>query len=125
MYYYDNLMRVRTHNDMNQWLKFFLTGVIETAKKGIETFHSIFLLQKSVDRSLEKMGKRSVDAYLVMHYLYKKPIISVATVTNIIGKTQQTAYTLISDLEEAKVLHEITGLQRNKLYTFRDYIDLF
>jgi Fic family protein len=110
---------------MNQWLKFFLTGVIETAKKGIETFHSIFLLQKSVDRSLEKMGKRSVDAYLVMHYLYKKPIISVATVTNIIGKTQQTAYTLISDLEEAMVLHEITGLQRNKLYTFRDYIDLF
>jgi Fic family protein len=125
MYYYDNLMRVRTHNDINQWLKFFLTGVIETAKKGVETFNSILLLQKSVDRSLEKMGKRSADAHLVMHYLYKKPVISVAVVTNIIGKTQQTAYTLISDLEEAKILHEITGLQRNKLYAFRDYINLF
>ena len=33
MLYYDNLMRTRTHNDINQWLKFFLTGIIETAKK--------------------------------------------------------------------------------------------
>ncbi|KAA6336307.1 Adenosine monophosphate-protein transferase SoFic [termite gut metagenome] len=125
MYYYDNLMRVRTHNDMDQWLKFFLSGVIETAEKGVETFNSILLLQKSVDSSLEKMGKRSADARLVMHYLYKKPIISVVTVTHIIGKTQQTAYTLVSDLEEAKILHEITGSQRNKLYVFKDYIDLF
>jgi hypothetical protein len=82
-------------------------------------------LQKYVDSSLEKMGKRSADARLVMHHLYKKPIISVTTVTTIIGKTQQTAYTLVSDLEEAKILKEITGLQRNKLYVFKDYIDLF
>ncbi|KAA6347954.1 Adenosine monophosphate-protein transferase SoFic [termite gut metagenome] len=125
MYYYDNLMRVRTHNDMNQWLKFFLSGVIETAKKGVETFNAILLLQKYVDSALEKMGKRSSDARLVMHHLYKKPIISVTTVTTIIGKTQQTAYTLVSDLEEAKILKEITGLQRNKLYVFQDYIDMF
>lgn len=39
--YYDNLMRVRTHNDLNQWLKFFLVGVIETAKQGIHTFDGI------------------------------------------------------------------------------------
>ena len=37
MLYYDNLMRARTHNDINQWLKFFLTGIIETAKKGVTT----------------------------------------------------------------------------------------
>src|SRR5690606_6597387 len=28
--YYDNLMRVRSNNDLKQWLKFFLVGVIET-----------------------------------------------------------------------------------------------
>src|SRR5690606_35764808 len=30
--YYDNLMRVRTHSDLKQWLKFFLVGITETAQ---------------------------------------------------------------------------------------------
>lgn len=30
--YYDNLSRVRTKNDIGQWIKFFLTGVIQTAE---------------------------------------------------------------------------------------------
>jgi len=39
--YYDNLMRVRTHNDLSQWFKFFLPGVVETAKSGVTTFDSV------------------------------------------------------------------------------------
>ena len=44
--YYDNLTVVRTKNDINQWFKFFLTGVIQTADKGIKTFDEILKLQK-------------------------------------------------------------------------------
>jgi Fic family protein len=125
MLYYDNLMRVRTHNDIDQWLRFFLSGVIETAKKGVETFDAIFQLQKSVDSRLDKLGKRGASARLVMDYLYKRPVISVTKVADIIQKTQPTAYTLIADLEKAGVLKEITGSQRNRLYMFKEYIDLF
>lgn len=123
--YYDNLMRVRTHNDINQWLKFFLSGVIETAKNGVTTFDAILQLQRSVDSKLEQLGKRGGDARLVMNYLYKRPIITAPTVSELIKKTQQTAYTLISDLEKAGIIKEVTGSQRNKLYVFKDYVDLF
>src|ERR1700723_1451423 len=40
-HYYDNLSRVREQNDLQQWFKFFLVGVIETAKSGISTFDNI------------------------------------------------------------------------------------
>lgn len=125
MLYYDNLMRVRTHNDMDQWLRFFLSGVVETAKKGVETFDAIFQLQKSIDLKLEKLGKRGTDARLVMDYLYKRPVISVPTIADIIQKTQQTAYTLTADLEKAEIIKEVTGSQRNRFYIFKEYIDLF
>lgn len=42
--YYDNLMRVREKNDLAQWFRFFLAGVIETARKGIATFDGILKL---------------------------------------------------------------------------------
>ncbi len=123
--YYDNLTKVRTHNDMDQWLKFFLSGIIETAKNGVSTFDSILRLQKLVDSKVEKLGRRSADARRVMNYLYKRPIIEMATVSELIEKTPQTAYTLISELEKMKIIREVTGSQRNKLYVFSDYMDLF
>jgi Fic family protein len=46
--YYDNLMLVRTKDDLINWLCFFLNGVIETAKKSIATFQNIISLLRFV-----------------------------------------------------------------------------
>src|SRR3990170_1699528 len=46
MHYFDNLMRVREKNDLLQWFRFFLVGIIETAKNSIATFDNILKLQK-------------------------------------------------------------------------------
>jgi Fic family protein len=123
--YYDNLMRVRTHNDLAQWLKFFLTGVIETAKSGVDSFNGIMQLQKVVDSRIQSLGFRSGDANKVLEYLYTKPIVDAMKVSKIIDKTPASAYTLVRLLEEKKILKEITGGQRSRLYIFEDYIDLF
>lgn len=123
--YYDNLMRVRTHNSINEWVKFFLTGVIETASKGIETFDSILQLQKIIESKLKGIGVRSGDAYKVVDHLYVKPIIDAQEVSGITGKTLRPTYNLLKLLEELDIVREITGLQRNRLYMFTDYIDLF
>lgn len=123
--YYDNLMRARTHNDINQWLKFFLTGVIETAQSGVQTFDAILQLQKIIDSKLKNIGSRSGDAYKVMDYLYTKPIIDAQKVSIITGKSARPSYNLIALLEELEIIKEVTGGQRGKIYTFKDYIDLF
>ena len=125
MLYFDNLTRVRTHNDLAQWLKFFLTGIIETAQKGVDTLNAIMQLKQEVEVKTDKIGKRGSDAKILLNALYKKPIISPAETATIINKTPQTAYTLISDLEREGILKEITGAQRNKLYLYEPYINLF
>lgn len=123
--YYDNLMRVRTHNDINQWLKFFLNGVIETSKKGVTTFDAIMQLEKVTEQKLKDAGVRSLDAMKVVKVMYNKPIINIQDVVNIIEKSTNTAYKTISLLEDLKILKEITGAQRGKLYLFEDYVQLF
>src|SRR5690554_2504240 len=123
--YYDNLMRVRTHNDMEQWIKFFLTGIIETAQTGVMTFDKILQLQKRLDVELKELGTRSGDAFKVVEQLYQKPVINAQSVSKIIDKSMSTAYSLISELEKRQILKEITGGERDRIYVFEEYIKLF
>lgn len=123
--YYDNLMRVRTHNDIAQWFKFFLTGVIETAKKGVETFNQIMQLSKQSEAKISQLGARSSDARKVIEYLYQQPIIDAQRVSAVIGKRVQSAYQLIKKMENAHIIEEITGAERNKLYMYKDYLNIF
>jgi Fic family protein len=125
MLYYDNLMRVRTHNDINQWLKFFLTGVIEIATKGIETFDKILQLQKNIDQKLKTLGNRSIDAQKVITYLYNQPIVDISNIALVIKKSKATHYKLILDLEKLEIIKEVTDNKRKKIYAFQEYLDLF
>ena len=49
---------VKQNDNIAQWLKFFLTGVIETSKNSIKTFDEIVKLKKDVENKLTKIGKK-------------------------------------------------------------------
>lgn len=123
--YYSNLMRVREQNDIQQWFKFFLVGVIETAKSSIGTFDKILKLQKEVDEKLQKLNSRANNARKVLKQLYQHPIIDVNKVGEITGLSAPSSYTLIAELESLNIIEEITGAKRGKNYWFKDYIEIF
>ena len=124
-HYYDNLMRVREKNDLFQWFKFFLVGVIETAKKSIATFDNIIKLQKQVDIQIQTLGSRAANAQKVINYLYQRPMIDAAKVGEVAEISPASAYKLIADLERFGILKEITGGKRGKMYVFAAYLQLF
>ncbi|PEN09657.1 cell filamentation protein Fic [Longimonas halophila] len=124
-HYYDNLMRVRENNDMAQWLKFFLVGVIETAKSGIDTFDAILKLQEDVDELVEPLGRRAENARKVIRALYERPLTDAERVASITGLSMTAAYNLIDAMEDVGLLEEITGAKRNRLYLFERYTNLF
>lgn len=123
--YYENLMKVRTNNDIVQWLKFFLVGVIETAQKGVQTFDAILKLKQNTELNVQTLGTRANNAQKIVHYLFKHPMIEVKKVVEIAEVSKRTAYHLIDDLEKLGILNEITGSKRDKLYVFDSYISLF
>jgi Fic family protein len=124
-HYYDNLMRVREKNDLVQWFKFFLVGIIETAKNGIATFDHILKLQQDVEKRIGTLGSRTANAQKVVHYLYQRPMMTAAKVGEVTGLSPASAYKLIVDLEKLDLLQEITGGKRGKQYLFGEYLQLF
>ncbi len=123
--YYDNLMNVREKNDINQWFKFFLVGIIETSKKGIATFDSIMQLQKQNEIKIQGLGSRAANAQKITNYLYVRPIINAEKVSELSGVSKPSAYKLISSMEKIGILKEITGGQRGRTYVFENYLALF
>jgi Fic family protein len=123
--YYDNLTRVRTHNDLKQWFKFFLVGIIETAKIGVSTFDAILKLKKETELKIQTLGSKANNAQKVINYLFKRPMIDVTQIKKVTDVSKRTAYNLLADLERLEILKEITGGKRDKLYVFDDYLKLF
>ncbi len=124
--YYDNLTQVRKKNDIENWLFFFLDGVIETAKKSIKSFNNIIKLRDDIELNrLIKLGRKQADGKRLINLLYKVPILDSKEVAKTLKIHSSTANRLIKDFEELKILTELTGYKRNRMYAFYEYIRIF
>lgn len=124
-YYYDFLTNVRTKNDLRTWLKFFLNGIRITSENSIQTFKGILLLRAEIEAKLLHFGRRQKLAISFLHYLFANPISDSADVAEYLKINISTALRLIEDFLKAKILIEMTGFKRNRLFSFAAYIDLF
>lgn len=125
MSYYDSLSMVKQNDNITQWLKFFLTGVIETSKNSIKTFDEIIKLKKDVENKLTKIGKKATNGQRLLELLYSKPKVNSKLVIEELGITPATANGLLKAFVEVGILQEKTGFNRNRFYVFEEYIKIF
>lgn len=124
--YYDNLTFVRTSDKLAQWIKFFLVAVIETSDKGIHVFREILRLRDEIEgEKLLSLGTRIQNGKILISHLYKKPIINVKEVEEILGLTTKPANRIVQDFVDLGILKEVTGYKRNRLFLFEEYYKLF
>lgn len=124
--YYDNLSVAARNNNLVQWLKFFLVGVIETADKSAATFRSILILKEKLEnKKLPALGRRMPIAKSVLAYLYTKPIVTVADIMDELKISKPTANAIVAALVKLAILEEQTGFKRNRVFIFKEYLDLF
>jgi Fic family protein len=124
--YFDNLMRVRTHHDITQWIKFFLVGVAQTAESAADTLQRILALKHRIEvECIPKMGKRAPSAILLLQGLFRKPVVSVHDVQKLTGLSPKAAGDLVAAFSEQSILVETTGHQRNRSFVFKEYVRMF
>jgi Fic family protein len=124
--YFDNLMRVRSHNDLAQWIKFFLVGVAQTAEQAAATLQRILALKHRIEgEAIPQMGKRAPSAVTLLQGLFRKPVVSVRDVQNITSLSPKAAGDLVAAFSEKSILVETTGYQRNRSFVFKEYVGMF
>lgn len=123
--YYDALTVVRTSNNIEHWIKFFLTGVSETAGNSKQTFEKIIALRHLCEEKILRLGKRVTKGQALLKHLYSEPVMSATRVAARLEVTHQSASSLIRAFEEMEILREATGGKMNRLFVFSEYLHLF
>ncbi len=123
--YYDSLTVVRQSNNLEQWIKFFLTGVVEIAKGSQETFKKIIKLRREYETKIFGLGKKAKLASGVLLFLFSQPAVNSRIIMNKFKITFNTANSLLNDLESLKIVQEVTGFSRNRLFIAKAYLNLF
>lgn len=119
--YYDRLTAVRIKGDWEQWLAFFLRGVSVTARIATQTARDIVAMRDAHRRVVA----RNARALTLLDAMYRQPTLSVNRVMKIADCTFPTATRLIKDFEARGWLREMTGYERNRLWRYQPYVDLF
>ena len=123
--YYDSLSMVKQTDNMTQWLKFFLNGVIETSMNSIKTFDEIIELKKDAENKLTKIGKKATNGQRLLELLYSQPKVNSKLVSQKLKVTPATANGILKAFVGIGILEEKTGYNRNRFYIFEDYIKIF
>ncbi len=123
--YYDSLTMVRENNDLEQWTKFFLNGIIDTATNSTETFKLIIKLRQKYEERVMTLGSRSKKAQKLLLFMFSHPIVDNKKVMKEMNISFNSANRLIKALVDLGLLTEITGLSRNRMFELKEYVDLF
>lgn len=122
--YYEHLQYVRETGDWEEWIQFFLKGVIETATQAFKTAQQMLKLFSGDREKIETSGKPSDSILAVHHYLQKRPIAEAKKVMKHCKISLPTANKSLQQLMALGIVKEITGKDRNKIYAYQKYLDI-
>lgn len=122
--YYDLLQKVRTDGAWEEWLRFFLTGVLETSEQAVQTAKAILQLFDEDRRKIETLKRPAASALRVHQYLQSKPVTSIQSAATALNLTLPTVTTALAHLATMGIVKELTGKQRNRMFYYTDYLKI-
>jgi Fic family protein len=123
--YYTRLGRVRTEGDWEGWVMFFAAGVVEVAENAVATAKRLAdLIQQDRER-VRGVGRGAPTALQVHEALQREP---VTTIPRLVARTRLSvpgATAALDRLVALDLVREVTGHQRNRVYSYVSYVSLF
>ena len=123
--YYQKLNDVRVKNDIIGWIKFFLEGIIETAKIAKEKFKKVVELTKKIDTQISDLKVKYDNAKKIIDYFYDEPYSSRKKISEALEMPESTVNGVINELKSANIIKETTGYSRNQIFVFSEYVEIF
>jgi len=123
-YYYELLQSIRTEGDWEEWLTFFLEGVIIVSEQAASTARQLLTLFHEHQQQVRTLGRLTSSALRVMDHLHRHPVTTPAAVSSATGMSFHTAQRVFAALQPLGIVTEGTGKKYGRFYTYTRYLDL-
>ncbi len=123
--YYDRLTAIRTDGNWEGWLKFFLRGIYEVSLSATDVARQIMQLRETHRQLISEKITSYGNALKLHDRMFEAPTFSINSAKDTMGCAFATAATVVEQLQEHGLVREITGNERNRLYQYQPYVELF
>jgi len=122
--YYDRMTEVRSRGNYEQWIKFFLQAIMESAEDATATIDELIALHDANAAEISKLGRAAKNAMLVFNYLESNPIIEIRKTSEALGITFNTVSSSVNRLVDAGILVQTSNVSRNRTFAYEAYLDI-
>lgn len=123
--YYDRMTEVRKSGNYEQWVKFFLRAVAETAEDAIETIDKLTKLHDKTLAMIREVIPRGEDkAGQLLSHLEKNPILEVKKSAAAMGLSYNTVATYVDSLCRIGILAQTAQRGKTRIYSYSAYLSI-
>lgn len=119
--YYQQLDAVRKTGNWEAWLSFFFAGVEQTSNQAVETARRILNLFEADRAKFNNLGRKAGNASRVFEQFTRRPVLSASQLSIDLVLPTPTIRRALDVLSELKLINEITGQRRNRVWLYQDY----
>ena len=96
----------------------------ETAQQAADTSREILTLIEKDRRKIEELGRPAGSVLRVHLHLQRKPIITIPATAEQLSLSAPTVAKALQHLVKLNMVHETTGKQRHRLFTYHHYLEI-
>lgn len=122
--YYDRLTEVREKGNYEQWIKFFLQGIEESAKDAVNTIDLLNSLREKNYKKVSLLEKSAKTAKKVFEYIEKSPIIDIKKTSIELGVAYNTVSSAVERLVEIGILEKVGDARRDRCFAYKEYLEI-
>ena len=120
--YYERLQRCRTHGEFEEWMQFFLEGVIDVAASATETTRRLLTLIERDRQEIQTLGRAAASAARLHDLIVREVVFRIPEAARRLETNEVTLGHAAANLEKLGIVRETTGRRRNKRYVYAEYL---
>lgn len=122
--YYDRMTEVREKGNYEQWIKFFLRAVIESAEDAVEAIDELSRLHEENIAKINRLGRTAKNSEKLFLYLEQSPIIEIRKTMEALQLSFNTISQMVNRFVELDILQPTNNVSRNRTFAYNSYLTI-
>ena len=118
------MTEVRSKGNYEQWIRFFLQAVAESAEDAVQTIDKLSKLHEENIALLDVPGRQEATMKKLFRYLEANPIIEIRKTAGALSLSYNAVARAVTVLMEKNILEQTDKKGKTRIYTYSAYLDI-